>query len=151
VRYSPGPEVGGACEAARLRASLAIDGELDDDLDQLLLKRHLDRCPECVDAVARLEAAAWLLRSEPAESHRCDVRAPRRAARRLPWANIAVAMLTLAVGTMTLPHGSEQAGSRSDEPRLAAPPPRLPIGQRSAGEDFRPHGPTRSPHTTSQS
>jgi anti-sigma factor RsiW len=66
VRYSSEPEVGGACEAARLRASLALDGELEDDLDQLLLKRHLDRCPECVAAVARLEAAAWLLRREPA-------------------------------------------------------------------------------------
>ena len=151
MRYSSGPEVGGPCEAAHLRASLVLDGELEDDLDRLLLKRHLDRCPECVDAVARLEAAAWLLRREPAEPYRCEVRAPRREAR-LPWANIAVAMLTLAVGTLTLPQqGSEHAGSRSDERRLAAPPPRLPIGQRSAGEDFRPRGSTRSAHATSQS
>ena len=152
MRYSSGPEVGGPCEAARLRASLALDGELEDDLDHLLLKRHLDRCPECVDAVARLEAAAWLLRREPAEPYRCEVRAPRREARRLPWANIAVAMLTLAVGTLTLPQqGSEHAGSQGDERRLAAPPPRLPIGQRSAGEDFRPRSSTRSQHATSQS
>ena len=152
MRYSSGPEFGGACEAARLRASLALDGELEDDLDQLLLKRHLDRCPECVDAVARLEAAAWLLRREQAEPYRCEVRAPRREARRLPWANIAVAMLTLAVGTLTLPQeGSDHRGSRPDERRLAAPPPRLPIGQRSAVEDFRPRGSTRSPHATSQS
>ena len=150
MRYSSGPEVGGACEAARLRASLAIDGALEDDLEQLLLKRHLDRCPECVDAVARLEAAAWLLRREPAEPYRCEVRVPRRD-RRLPWANIAVAILTLAVGTLTLPHGSEPPGSQSTEHRLAAPPPRLPIGQRSAVEDFRPHGSARSPHATSQS
>ena len=151
MRYSPGPEVGAACEAARLRASLAIDGELDDDLDQLLLKRHLDRCPECVDAVARLEAAAWLLRREPAEPYRCDVHVPRREVRRLPWANIAVAMLTLAVGTLTLPHGPDRPGARSDQRRLAAPPPRLPIGQRSAGEDFRPRGVTRSPHAPTRS
>ncbi len=151
MRYAPGPEVGGACEAARLRASLAIDGELDDDLDQLLLKRHLDRCPECVDAVARLEAAAWLLRREPGEPYRCDVRAPRRETRRLPWANIAVAMLTLAVGTLTLPHRPERSGARSEEHRLAAPPPRLPIGQRSAGEDFRPQSATRSAYATPQS
>ena len=152
MRYSSGPEVGGACEAARLRASLALDGELEDDLDRLLLERHLDRCPECVGAVARLEAAAWLLRREQAEPYRCEVRAPRREARRLPWADIAVAMLTLAVGTLALPReASDHRGSRSDERRLAAPPPRLPIGQRSAGEDFRPRGSTRSAHATSQS
>lgn len=133
------PEVGGACEAARLRASLALDDALDDDFDLLLLERHLTRCPECVDVVARMEAAASAVRGAPLEPHRCDVTVAGRDARRLPWASVTVALMTVAVAGVTLPHASPPSAP-DDAPRLAAPPPRLPIGQRLAAEDFATRG-----------
>ena len=131
-------EVGGACEAARLRASLALDDALDDDFDLLLLERHLARCPECVDVVAGMRAAATAVRSATLELHRCDV-APRRTRHGLPWANITVAMILLAVVGVTLPTASSP-GRTDEAARIAAPPPRLPIGQRLAAEDFAGHG-----------
>ena len=74
------PDVGGACEAARLRASLALDDALDDDFDLLLLERHLSRCPECVEVVQGMRAAASAVRCAPLEPHRCDVTVARREA-----------------------------------------------------------------------
>ena len=133
------PNLGGACEAARLRASLALDEALDDDFDLLLLERHLTRCPVCVEVVEGMRTAASAVRAAPLESHRCDVTAAGRDARRLPWANVTVALLTLAVVGVTLPHASSPS-SPDVAPRLAAPPPRLPIGQRLAAEDFAPRG-----------
>jgi len=132
------PDVGGACEAARLRASLSLDDALDDDFDRLLLERHLTRCPECADVVEGMRAGALAVRAAPLESHRCDV-SPARDVRRLPWANVTVAVLMLAVVGVTLPNAS--APGRPDAaPRLAAPPPRLPIGQRLAADDFATRG-----------
>ena len=79
----------------------------------------------------------WV-RSATLELHRCDV-APRRTRHGLPWANITVAMILLAVVGVTLPTASSPG--RTDEvARIAAPPPRLPIGQRLAAEDFAGHG-----------
>ena len=132
-------DVGGAGAAARLWASLALDDALDDDFDLLLLERHLSRCPECVEVVEAMRAAASAVRGAPLESHRCDVAVVGRDARRLPWANVTVALMTLAVVGVTLPHASSP-GSTHDAPRLAAPPPRLPIGQRQAAEDFATRG-----------
>jgi hypothetical protein len=133
------PDVGGACEAARLRASLALDDALDDDFDLLLLERHLTRCPECSDVVAGMRVAASAVRGAPLAPHRCDVAVARHDARRLPWANVTVALMTLAVVGVTLPQASSPS-SPDETPRLAAPPPRLPIGQRQAAEDFATRG-----------
>ena len=135
---------GGACEAARLRASLALDGELAEI--QLLLRRHLDRCPECLDLVGGMRAATASIRSAPLEARPSAPALGRRTARCLPWPNIAVAMATPAVGALTLPHVAGPADSGADAPRLAASPPRLPIGRRSAGDDFlvEPASPRRS-------
>ena len=133
------PDIGGACEAARLRASLALDDALEDDFDLLLLERHLTRCPECDEVVAGMRAAASSIRGARLAPHRCEVAVGSRDARRLPWANMAVALLTLAAAGMTLPHASGPS-SRDEAPRLAAPPPRLPIGQRLAADDFAARG-----------
>ena len=137
---SPQPGIGAACEAARLRASLALDDALDDDFGLLLLERHLMRCPECTAVVAGMCAGTSAVRRAPALPFRCELSLPaRRDVRRLPLANMAVAIATLAVAGVTLPNASPP--SRPDDPvRLAAPPPRLPIGQRSAGEDFLARG-----------
>jgi hypothetical protein len=132
----PRPDVGGACEAARLRASLALDGGLDDDFDLLLLERHLARCPECAEVIAGMRRAAGAVRRAPLLAHRCEVGS--RRTRALPWANIAVTVLTIAAAGVVLPQASDRGRPGEPPPRLAAPPPRLPIGQRSAVEDFVP-------------
>jgi hypothetical protein len=139
----PRPDVGGACEAARLRASLALDGGLDDDYDLLLLERHLARCPECADVVAAMRDASTAVRRTPFERHRCRVDA--RRARPLPWANVAVAVLTIAAAGAVLPHASDPSGPAHRSAGLATPPPPLPIGQRSAVDDFVPRKPVTQP------
>jgi hypothetical protein len=131
----PQPDTGGACEAARLRASLALDG-LEDDFDLLLLERHLARCPECAEVVAGMRRAATAVRRAPFESHRCEL--GPRPSRPLPWANIAVAILTIAAAGAILPHASDPGRPGDPSHRPAAPPPPLPIGQRSAVDDFVP-------------
>lgn len=136
---------GSACEAARLRASLALDGDLD-EMHGLLLQRHLDRCPECADAVRGIDLVTTLVRDTRLEPRPRTPVAGRRPARRLPWANIGVAVATLAVGSLTLPN-APSPGSLDPAPRLAAPPPRLPLGQRSAADDFV----TERPETTPRS
>ena len=142
----PVPDVGGACEAARLRASLALDGGLDDDFDLLLLERHLARCPECADVVAAMRRAASTVRRAPLVAHRCDVRAP--SGRPLPWTNVAVAILTIAAAGAILPQAP--GPDRPGEPprRLASPPPPLPIGQRSAVDDFLAHDAAETSRST---
>lgn len=124
-----------ACEAARLRASLALDGELD-EIHLLLLQRHLDRCPECAGLVPEMRAVTGAVRRAPLEFRSPRPVAERPPAGRLPWPSIAVSVATLAVATLTLPQFPTSTGSRDEPPRLAAPPLRLPIGQRSALDDF---------------
>ncbi len=86
-----------------------------------------------------MRAAASAVRAAPLVPHRCDVTVAGRDARNLPWANVTVALMTLAVVGVTLPHASSPS-SPDVPPRLAAPPPRLPIGQRLAAEDFATRG-----------
>ena len=124
-----------ACEAARLRASLALDGELD-EIHLLLLQRHLDRCPECAEVVPAIRGVTHAVRRAPLELRPSTPDARRLPSRRLPWARITVAVATLAVAALTLPALHPPTGSPERIPRLAAPPLRLPIGQRSALEDF---------------
>jgi hypothetical protein len=128
--------VASACEAARLRASLALDGDLE-EIQLLLLQRHLDRCPECLGVVGGMRSVTTSIRSAPLEV-RPPAAARGRQARRLPWASIGVAVAALAVGAVTLPQPPGPSGAGGEAPRLAAPPPPLPIGQRSAGDDFLP-------------
>lgn len=126
---------GSACEAARLRASLALDGELD-EIHLLLLQRHLDRCLACAELVPELRAVTEAVRRAPPERRLRRSVVPPLPVRRLPWARITVAVATLALGALTLPQLPASTGDRAGSPRLAAPPPRLPIGQRSALDDF---------------
>lgn len=126
-----------ACEAARLRASLALDGDLE-EIQLLLLQRHLDRCPECLAVVGGMRSVTTSIRSAPLEVRPPAPTTRRRQARSLPWASIGVAVAALAVGAVTLPQPPGPNGAGGGAPRLAAPPPPLPIGQRSAGDDFLP-------------
>jgi len=132
------PEI--ACKDARLQVSLALDGALTDDaLD--VLWGHLGRCSACAAFAARLGYATSLVRSTPPESFRCALESPSLLRSRVdaqrPWTSVAVVVAAVVLGVSQLP-------STADAPdvpdptraRSASAPLRLPIGQRSAADDF---------------
>jgi hypothetical protein len=133
------------CRDARFRASAALDGMLD-DIGLRLLRSHLDGCPGCARFVSRMRLASTLLQNAPRERFRCELTGLRRlrlrpAARGLPWATAAVAVLALAFGTSSVPRPADsparldQALARDAGARDGVPL-KLPLGQRSAADDF---------------
>jgi hypothetical protein len=84
-----------ACEDARRRASLALDGALRDDVGLRLLRSHLDACPACTRFVAGMRLATSSLRRAPPERFHCELPGARlvrlpSASPGLPWATAAV-------------------------------------------------------------
>jgi anti-sigma factor RsiW len=143
ARPRPGP--GSACDDARLRASLELDGELD-DLGRLQLRRHLESCAGCARHVADMWAATSLLRSAPPEPYGCGLTGTRlmrscSTGGGHHWAGAAVAVAALVLATASLPRseatdtGLRSAAAADARPALVMPL-KLPIGQRSAVEDF---------------
>jgi predicted anti-sigma-YlaC factor YlaD len=141
VTASPHPP---DCDAARLRASVAIDGELD-DVNRVRLDRHLSACAECARVAARMEEVAALLRGAPHERFRCEPGRLRRLRSTSPsvrqWAGAVVAVAAVVLVTGALP--DRGAAPQRDESRTATAggyarvsPLELPIGQRSAMDDF---------------
>jgi anti-sigma factor RsiW len=134
-----------ACDAARLRVSLSLDGELD-DVGRLRLDHHLAVCTECAGIAARMEAASVRIRRAPLGRFRCELRGarlvrPRTSARRhhrhLAGAVVAVVALVLATGA--LPGRSEHPSPhvrRTSATGTRVSPLELPIGQRQAMDDF---------------
>ena len=104
-----------ACDDACFRASLALDGALVDDVGLRRLRSHLDACPACARLVARMGLASALLRRAPPEPFRCE----------LPRARLS--LLPAVVRGLPSANGAY--------PRSVVPF-RLPIGQRSAADDF---------------
>ena len=151
ARAHPAPK--SACDDARLRASLALDGVLD-DVGLALLGSHLDACPSCVCFDVEIGSVVSLLRGAPLEGFQCEL-AGSRLARSCTspggrgWAGAAVAFLALVLATASLPGASDPTrppGSTvaaAPGPRHSVIPFKLPIGQRSAVDDFRgtAHGP----------
>lgn len=132
------------CDAARLRASVAIDGELD-DVGCVQLARHLSACAECARVAARMEEVAERLRGAPRERFRCEPGRLRRlrstATPVRHWAGAVVAVVAVVLVTGALP--DRGATPERDESRTATAgasarvsPLELPIGQRSAMDDF---------------
>ena len=131
-----------ACDAARLRASLALDGELD-DVGRLRLDQHLALCAECAGIAARMEATSALLRRAPIRRFRCELRGARRVRLRTSvrghrWAGAAVAIVALVLATGALPGGEHPSPDARRAPTAGTrvSPLELPIGQRSAMDDF---------------
>ena len=128
------------CGAARERASLALDGALD-DVGRRQLARHLEGCAACAAVAGELGAVTALLRRAPFEPFRCEVRPPARPGGRVaPWAASAAAVAALAVGIASLPYASgpdARASLTAADLEATLPPVKLPIGQRSAEGDFR--------------
>ena len=132
-----------ACDAARLRVSLSLDGELD-DVGRLRLDHHLAACTACAGIAARMEAASVRIRRAPLARFRCELRGarlvrPRPSARRhhhLAGAVVAVVALVLATGALP---GSEHPSPhvrRASATGTRVSPLELPIGQRQAMDDF---------------
>jgi hypothetical protein len=142
---NPGPK--SACDDARLRASLALDGALD-DVGLARLRSHLDACASCARFVSEMGSVVSLLRGAPLEGFRCEL-AGSRVLRSCTspgsrgWAGAAVAVLALVLTTASLPRASDPTPPPGSTVTAARPlrhsviPFKLPIGQRSAVDDFR--------------
>lgn len=131
---------GSDCDGARARVSLELDGALD-DVGGGLLSRHLARCADCSTFAAEVGALTTLLRAASLEPHRCELEPrTRRAARGLPWAGSAAVVAALVLGITSLPYASSpstrSASLTAADLRRSLVPAKLPIGQRSAEDDF---------------
>jgi predicted anti-sigma-YlaC factor YlaD len=147
VTVAHGAAPAGTCEDARARASLALDGELPDDASLVLLHRHLARCAECRELVDGMRSVSGLIRAAPLEPlgrgvARSHLRRARVPTRRLQWAWAAAAVAALTIGTASFPGAGGEAPRPASGPtwRTGGAPPRLPLGQRSAADDFVPAG-----------
>ena len=129
------------CDEARASASLALDGELD-ELGSRQLRGHLASCRDCTGAVGKMRLASELLRSAPRARFRCElgrgqlVRVCSSGAGGRIWAGAAMTLAALVLATGALPGRDDTA---APSPRAAVVAPlALPIGQRSAMDDFAP-------------
>ncbi len=137
-----GADVRRVCDDARLSISLALDDALDDETREGLWE-HLGACEACARLAAELGYATSLVRSTSLEPFRCDLTTPRLLRSRLdarsgPWTSAAVVLGALVLVVWQLPGGAGTPGeppSARSQGAFAAPF-RLPIGQRSAADDF---------------
>ncbi len=130
---------GRACDDARFAASLELDGALD-ELGRLDLRRHVGACRECARVVAEMQSTSALLRRAGPARFRCElagdrlVRACSAGLGRI-WAGAAVAVAALVLAAGALPH-SDDGAAPSPRAAVVVTPRALPIGQRSAMDDF---------------
>ena len=129
------------CADARALASLALDDELD-ELGSRQLRGHVASCRDCARAIGKMRLASELLRSAPRARFRCElgrgqlVRACSSGMGGRIWAGAAMTLVALVLATGALPGRDDTA---APSPRAAVVAPlALPIGQRSAMDDFAP-------------
>ena len=127
------------CADARALASLSLDGELD-ELGSRQLRGHVASCRDCARAIGKMRLASELLRSAPRARFRCDLTAAQlvRTCSSGPggriWAGAAMTLAALVLATGALPGRDDDT---APSPRTAVVAPLvLPIGQRSAMDDF---------------
>jgi len=130
------------CRDARLRASVALDDQLD-EVGRQRLAIHLEECVACTQVVADMRSATRSLRRARMERFRCELQPAQLArasssgtGRHLAGAAVAVAALVLATGA--LPGRDDTAATSPPGASAGAvvAPLQLPIGQRSAMDDF---------------
>ena len=131
------------CAEARALASLALDGELD-ELGSRQLRGHVASCRDCARAIGKMRLASELLRSAPRARFRCDLTAAqlvRTCSSSGPggriWAGAAMTLAALVLATGALPGRDDDTAAPSPRAAVVAPLA-LPIGQRSAMDDFAP-------------
>ena len=131
----------GECQRARLHTSLALDGALVDERELDALWRHLGACEACAAFAAGLGHATTLVRAKPLEPVGLELASPQLArarmdARRGPWTSVAVVLVAAILGTTHHSGLGRDAPQRGPATVTEGEPVRLPIGQRSAEEDF---------------
>jgi ferric-dicitrate binding protein FerR (iron transport regulator) len=110
------------CRRAREWVSLRLDGELS-ELERLLLRRHLGRCPECRAVADGFEAATRLIRATPRDRPALSFQPapaaarPQRRVRLAAVAGLAALAAGVGVGIGVL------IGSSGDAPVPTAPGP----------------------------
>ena len=132
------------CEAARARASWALDGELD-DVGHVLLRAHLGLCGDCARVVAGMQATQAVIADTPLVPFTCVV--PRLGHQR--WVGAVTRLRLTGIAAVVVVAGSALSFSLADDIRIvpatrplasakrpAVIPFRLPIGQRLARDDF---------------
>ena len=130
------------CAEARLQASLALDGAVRDEERLRDLWDHLGACTACAQLAAELGWVTSQVRAAPLCPFRSELTSPRLLqarvdAQRGPWLRAAVVLVAVVVGMSQFPSATdEQPDSTAGHGRSAVAPVGLPIGQRSAGDDF---------------
>jgi anti-sigma factor RsiW len=147
-----------ACDRARAWVGRELDGELN-EICRIALRRHLGRCAECAQYAVDVEWFTSLLREAALEPYRCDPgiphrRRPSRVLRLVPSIAALTLVMTVTTTALTLELGRSRGGlpqPPTDSVRtvttsspqsseglhvLGLQPIKLPIGQRSAVEDF---------------
>jgi hypothetical protein len=129
------------CAEARALASLAFDGELG-ELGSRQLRGHVASCHDWVGALGKMCLASELLRCAPRARFRCDLTAAqlvRTCSSSGPggriWAGAAMTLAALVLATGALPGRDDDRAAPSPRAAVVAPLT-LPIGQRSAMDDF---------------
>jgi anti-sigma factor RsiW len=104
-----------ACQRVRSQVSLRLDGELS-QLEDRMLRVHLERCPRCSAYAADLETFTAELRSAPLETLRRPVVVERSRRLSAAWlqSGVAAALAIVAIGV------AAQVASRDSEPPLPA-------------------------------
>lgn len=131
------------CADARALASLALDDELD-ELGSRQLRGHVASCRDCARAIGKMRLASELLRSAPRARFRCElargrlVRAYSSRAGGRVWAGAAMTVAALVLATGALPGGDDTSATSPRRAGAVVTPLELPIGQRSAMDDFAP-------------
>ena len=127
------------CADARALAALARDRELD-ELGSRPLRGQVAACRDCARAIGKMRLASELLRGAPRARFRCDLTAAQlvRTCSSGPggriWAGAAMTLAALVLATGALPGRDDDT---APSPRTAVVAPLvLPIGQRSAMDDF---------------
>ena len=132
------------CRDARLRASVALDDQLD-EVGRQRLARHLEECVACTQVVADMRSATRSLRRARSERFRCELQSAQLAragssgtGRHLAGAAVAVAALVLATGALPGRDDTAAPSPPGSSAGAVVAPLELPIGQRSAMDDFAP-------------
>jgi hypothetical protein len=132
------------CRDARLRASVALDDQLD-EVGRQRLARHLEECVACTQVVADMRSATRSLRRARSERFRCELQSAQLAragssgtGRHLAGAAVAVAALVLATGALPGRDDTAAPSPPGSGAGAVVAPLELPIGQRSAMDDFAP-------------
>jgi predicted anti-sigma-YlaC factor YlaD len=104
-------QLSSACQIARERSSLRLDGELS-EFEELALVEHLTRCAGCRAHEASLGAISDRLRSGPLEEPEFPVVLPHRLRVRVPLRTAQAAAAAVALAFIGFSSGGFSSGAQ---------------------------------------